>query len=95
MGGETLRDRPLKAELEKVRDFIRNRNSDIQAEIANGMPVWRKRPDPPFVIPEDGNFMKRFLDSVENTLVGAARAGNLEAIKQHIADGADVNDTAF
>ena len=89
-------ERPtFESELEKVRDFIRNRNSDIQAEIANGMPVWRKRPDPPFVIPEDGNFMKRFLDSVENTLVGAARAGNLEAIKQHIADGADVNVLHF
>ena len=83
------------SELEEVRVFIRNRNKDIQAEIANGMPVWRKRPDPPFVIPEDGNFMKRFLDSVENTLVGAARAGNLEAIKQHIADGTDVNALHF
>ena len=49
----------FESELEKVRDFIRNRKSDVQAEIANGMPVWRKRPDPPFVIPEDGDFMQR------------------------------------
>ena len=83
------------SELEEVRDFIRNRKSDIQAEIADGMPVWRKRPDPPFVIPEDGNFMKRFLESVENTLVGAARAGDLEAIKQHIANGVDINALHF
>ena len=83
------------SELETVRDFIRNRKSDIQAEIANGMPVWRKRPDPPFVIPEDGDFMKGFLKSIENTLAGAARAGDLEAIKQHIADGADVNALHF
>lgn len=83
------------SELEKVREFIRNRKSDIQAEIANGMPVWRKRPDPPFIIPEDGDFMKGFLKSIENTLVGAARAGDLEAIKQHIADGADVNALHF
>ena len=83
------------SELEKVRDFIRNRKSDIQAEIANGMPVWRKRPDPPFIIPEDGDFMKGFLDSIEDTLVGAARTGDLDALKQHIADGADVNAMHF
>ena len=89
-------ERPTFAsELEKVRDFIRNRESDIQAEIANGMPVWRKRPEPPFVISEDGDFMKSFLKSIEGTLVGAARAGDLEAIKQHIADGSDVNALHF
>ena len=59
------------------------------------MPVWRKRPEPPFVIAEGGNFMKSFLESMEDTLVGAARAGDLEAIKQHIADGADVNALHF
>ena len=83
------------SELEKVREFIRNRKSDIQAEIANGMPVWRKRPDPPFIIPEDGDFMKGFLKSIEDTLAGAARAGDLEAIKQHIAGGAEVNALHF
>ena len=83
------------SELEKVREFIRNRKSDIQAEIANGMPVWRKRPEPPFVISADGDFMKSFLKSMENTLAGAARAGDLEAIKQHIADGADINALHF
>ena len=83
------------SELETVRDFIRNRKSDIHAEIANGMPVWRKHPDPPFVIPEDGDFMKRLLESVENTLVGAARTGDLEAIKQYIADGTDINALHF
>ena len=81
----------FESELEAARDFIRNRKSDIQAEIAGGMPVWRKRPTPPLVIAEDGDFMKGFLKSIENTLAGAARAGDLEAIKQHIADGADVN----
>lgn len=85
----------FESELAAVRDFIRNRKSDIQAEIANGMPVWRKRPDPPFVIAEDGNFMKSFLKSIEDTLAGAARMGDLEAIKQHIADGVDVNALFF
>ena len=83
------------SELEKVRDFIRNREDDIQAEIADGMPEWRKRPDPPFAIPEDGDFSKGFLKLMENTLAGAARDGDLEAIKQHIAEGADVNALHF
>lgn len=83
------------SELDEVRDFIRNRKSDIQAEIANGMPVWRKRPDPPFVIPEDGDFMKGFLKLIENTLAGAVRNGDLEGIKKHIAEGADVNALQF
>ena len=83
------------SELEEARDFIRNRKSDIQAEIAGGMPVWRKRPEPPFVIPEDGDFTKGFLKSIENTLVGAARDGDIKAIKQHIAEGADVNALHF
>ena len=89
-------DKPTFAsELDKVRDFIRNRKNDIQAEIANGMPVWRKRPDPPFVIPEGGDFAKGFLKLMENTLVGATRDGDLKAIKQHIAEGADVNALHF
>ena len=89
-------DKPTFAsELEKVRDFIRSRKSDIQAEIANGMPVWRRRPDPPFVIPEEGDFSKGFLKLIENTLAGAARDGDLKAIKQHIAEGVDVNELVF
>ena len=83
------------SELEKVRDFIRNRKSDLQAEIANGMPVWSRRPDPPFAIPEDGDFSKGFLKSIENTLVGAASTGDIKAIKQYIAEGADVNEIHF
>jgi ankyrin repeat protein len=83
------------SELEAVRDFIRNRKDDIQTEIANGMPIWSKRPDPPFAIPEDGDFAKGFLQLTENTLAGAARTGDIEAIKQHIAEGADVNELLF
>ena len=93
--GKDPKEPTFESELEAVRDFIRNRKSDIQAEIANGMPVWRKRPEPPFVIAEDGNFMKSFLKSIEDTLAGAARMGDLEAIKQHVADGVDVNALFF
>ena len=85
----------FESELEAARNFIRNRKNDIQTEIADGMPIWRKRPDPPFAIPEDGNFMKGLANLTENTLVGAARTGDIKAIKQHIAEGADVNDMLF
>ena len=85
----------FESELETVRDFIRNRKNDIQAEITNGMPIWTKRPDPPFAIPEDGDFSEMFLKLTEDTLVGAAREGDIEALKQHIAEGADVNELYF
>ena len=85
----------FESELETVRKFIRNRKNDIQAEIADGMPVWTKQPDPPFAIPEDGDFSKMFQTLIEDTLVGAVREGDIEAIKQHIAEGADVNALHF
>ena len=85
----------FESELEAARNFIRNRKSDIQAEIANGMPVWTKRPDPPFAIPEDADFSEGFLKLTENTLAGAARTGDIKAIKQHITEGADVNALYF
>lgn len=93
--GKNPKKPTFESEVEAARDFIRNRKNDIQAEIAEGMPVWRKRPDPPFIIPEDGDFMKGFLESIEDTLAGAARAGDLAAIKQHIAEGTDVNALHF
>lgn len=85
----------FESELAAARNFMRNRKSDIQKEIANGMPVWNKCPDPPFAIPENGDFMEGFLKSIENTLVGAARMGDIEAIKRYIAEGANVNDMRF
>ena len=85
----------FESELAAARDFIRNRKNDIQREIADGMPIWSKRPDPPFAIPDDGDFMEQFIKFTENTLVGAARAGDIAAIKQHIAEGADVNEMSF
>lgn len=85
----------FESELEAARTFIRNRKNDIQKEIADGMPVWSKRPDPPFAIPEDGDFMEQFIKFTEKTLVGAARTGDIEAIKRYIAEGADVNEMHF
>ena len=83
------------SELEAARNFIQNRKDDIQTEIADGMPIWRKRPDPPFAIPEDGDFAKGFTRLIENTLAGAARDGDIKAIKQHIKEGTDINALHF
>lgn len=95
-GGSWGKPKPTFAsELAAARDFIRNRKGDIQTEIADRMPIWNKQPDPPFAIPEDGDFMKGFLNAIENTLVGAARAGDIAALKRHIAAGANVNDIRF
>ena len=80
-------------ELEKVRYFIRTRKIDIQQEIANGMPIWRRKPRPPFVMGPDGFDMKQFIQLPEDGLWHAARTGDLEAMKRYIAEGADVNES--
>ena len=68
--------------LEETRKFIRQRRADVTKEIADGMPIWKKAPSEPYVI--------------ENTFHGdniwsAAAAGDVEALKMHLAKGADVN----
>ena len=78
-------------ELANVREFIRTRKSDILQEIDNGMPVWRRKPRPPFVMGPDGFDMKQFIQLPEDGLWHAARTGDLEAMKRYIAEGADVN----
>ena len=77
--------------LETVRHFIRTRESDISQEIADGMPLWKKRPRPPFVMGPDGFDMKQFIQLPEEGLWHAARIGDIPAMKRYIAEGADVN----
>ena len=77
--------------LDETRDFIRVRKSEILAEIADGMPIWEKRPNPPFVIGPDG-FRNRFFELPEDNLWGAARTGDLDGIKRYLAEGADINE---
>ena len=77
--------------LEQVRHFIRTRESDILDEIADGMPLWKKRPRPPIVMGPEGFDMKQFVQLPEEGLWHAARIGDLPAMKRYIADGADVN----
>ncbi len=78
-------------ELANVREFIRTRKNDILQEIGDGMPVWRRKPRPPFVMGPDGFDMKEFIQLPEEGLWHAARTGDLRAMKRHIAEGADVN----
>lgn len=78
-------------ELANVRDFIRTRKNDILQEIGDGMPVWRRKPRPPFVMGPDGFDMKKFIQLPEEGLWHAARTGDLRAMKRYIAEGADVN----
>ena len=86
--------RTFEDEIAKVRDFIRTRESDLLDEIADGMPIWRRRPRPPFVF-ETGEFgreaMQRFVQLPEEGLWHAARTGDLPALKRYIAEGEDVN----
>ena len=78
-------------ELADVRDFIRTRKDDILQEIGEGMPVWRRKPRPPFVMGPEGFDMKKFVQLPEEGLWHAARTGDLRAMKRYIAEGADVN----
>ena len=79
-------------ELTRVRGFIRTRKSEILDEIADAMPIWRKRPRPPFVIGADGFDMTQFIQLPEEGLWHAARTGDLRAMKRYISEGADVNE---
>ena len=76
--------------LERTRNFIRTRKSEILAEIDSGMPIWKRRPHPPFVIGPEG--FKRFIELPKDNLWGAALTGDLDGIKRYLAEGADINE---
>ena len=75
---------------EAVREFIRTRRGEILQEIADGMPIWRRTPHPPFVINPE-TFDKEQFELPEEGLAHAARTGDLSAIREYIAGGEDVN----
>ena len=90
--GETI---SFSEKLDGTRHFIRTRKSDVLAEISDGMPVWKRRPNPPIVMGPDGfdsKFMKQFIELPEDNLWGAARTGDLDGIKLYLAEGADINE---
>lgn len=70
----------------RFREFVRNRRSDIEKEIEQGMPLWTKTPNPPFVI--NSRAAKRMQP---NSLWNAAKSGNIDAIKKQLAKGVDIN----
>lgn len=81
--------------LDETRGFIRVRKSEVLAEISDGMPIWKKRPNPPFVIgPEgfDGKAMRQFIELPEDNLWGAARTGDLDGIRRYLKEGADIDE---
>ena len=81
--------------LDEAREFIRTRKSQVLAEISGGMPIWDRRPNPPFVIgPDgfDGKFMRQFIELPEDNLWGAARTGDLDGIKRYLSEGAEINE---
>ncbi len=91
-GGETI---SFSEKLDETRHFIRTRKSEILAEITGGMPIWKRRPNPPIVMgPEgfDSKFMRQFIELPEDNLWGAARTGDLDGIKRYLAEGADINE---
>ena len=51
------REQARKFQVRGIQDFIRNRRSDLTREIANGMPIWAAKPEPPVILP---SFMKIF-----------------------------------
>ncbi len=85
------RDVTFENMVENIRNFIRTRENDILQEIADGMPLWKKRPRPPIVMGPEGFDMKQFVQLPEDGLWHAARIGDIPAMKRYIAEGADVN----
>lgn len=91
-GGESI---SFSEKLDEARHFIRTRKSEVLAEITGGMPIWKRRPNPPIVMgPEgfDSKFMRQFIELPEDNLWGAARTGDLKGIKRYLAEGADINE---
>ncbi len=82
--------------LQETRRFIRERRADIIREIADGMPEWRAVPSEPFVTRGD-DWDKGRATPPGNDIWSASATGNIEAVKQHLAQGVDINakDSTF
>ena len=68
--------------LDDLRDFVAGRRDVVLAEIADGMPLWDRKPRKPFVIPAGG---------WGDTIWGAARDGDIESLQRHLRRGESVN----
>jgi ankyrin repeat protein/spore coat protein CotH len=72
--------------LERTRGFIHQRRNDLVDEMADGMPLWAKRPDTPFVIGGESPGAGK-----DESMWGAARRGEIDAVRKYLTEGGDVN----
>lgn len=73
--------------MDVVREFVAARRSELLKEIEGGMPVWTKRPKPPFAFPVSGKDWKP-------SIWRAAKDGDVDALQFHVRAGADVNSVS-
>ena len=90
--------RSMPGKLKRFREFIRSRRADIEKETADGMPFWTAASGPPPQLKMPETRKKRPEGGRNpgnrpggNTIWTAVKTGNLEALKRHLANGADVN----
>ena len=60
--------------MDVVREFAEERRADLLAEIEGGMPIWTKKPEPPFAMPAGGG-------KWQPSIWSAAKDGDVEALK--------------
>ena len=73
--------------MDVVRDFVAARRAELLKELDGGMPVWTKRPKPPFAFPVSGK-------DWEPSIWRAAKDGDVAALEFHVRAGADVNSVS-
>ena len=70
---------------DRIRLFVKERRGMIEPEVSGtDMPIWNDAPEPPPVF--GGK------QTSDESLLAAAKLGDLDAIKAHLADGADINE---
>ena len=73
--------------MDVVRGFVAARRSELLEELEGGMPVWKKRPKPPFAFPVSGK-------DWEPSIWRAAKDGDVDVLEFHVRAGADVNSAS-
>ncbi len=68
--------------LDDLREFVEDRREVVLAEIADGMPIWDRKPRKPLVISAGG---------WGSTIWGAARDGDVRGLARHLRRGQSVN----
>lgn len=72
--------------LNRIREFVRNRRSDILAEMSGGLPVWTSPPREPTTIqPAEKS------DPNADSIWLAARRNDIDGLKRYLSNGIDIN----